>query len=99
MKKIFILTALFFANVPLISRDIDLDRMYLNPEYPVYNRLTQAKDKIYSDISSLPVDTRVIYAEWADCENIVYIREYNAVNIVLAYNRSSGRKNSYDLAK
>lgn len=93
MKKLFIAAALMLVNVPLVPRDIDLDRMYINPQNAIYAQLTQAKEKIYSGISSLAVDTRVIYAEWANGESIVYIREYNAVNIVLAYNRNSGKKN------
>lgn len=93
MKKLFIAAALMLVNVPLVPRDIDLDRMYINPQNAIYTQLTQAKEKIYSGISSLAVDTRVIYAEWANGESIIYIREYNAVNIVLAYNRNSGKKN------
>ncbi|HPS57554.1 MAG TPA: hypothetical protein PK514_05555 [Spirochaetota bacterium] len=92
MKKFFLVTALLLANVPLAPRDIDLDRIYINPQNAIYSQLTQAKEKIYSEISSLAVDTRAIYAEWADGETIVYIREYNAVNIVLTYNRNSGKK-------
>ena len=92
MKKIFLVTALLLANVPLVPRDIDLDRIYINPQNAIYLQLTQAKEKIYTEISSLAVDTRVIYAEWADGGTIVYIREYNAVNIVLAYNRNKGQK-------
>lgn len=92
MKKICLLIIILLSNVPLYPRDIDLDRIYIKPENTIYSQLTQAKEKIYTEISSLPVDTRVIYAEWADGEKIIYIREYNSVNIVHSYNRNSGRK-------
>ncbi|NLV66826.1 MAG: hypothetical protein GXY14_04025 [Spirochaetes bacterium] len=92
MKKILLVTALLLANVPLSPRDIDLDRMYINPADTLYSRLTQCKEKTYSAISSLAVDTRTIYAEWADGRTIIYIREYNSINIAMSYDRSSGKK-------
>ena len=92
MKKLLLFITLVLANVPLLSRDIDLDRIYINPQDTIYSQLTQAKDKIYSRISSFPVDTKAVYAEWADGNTIIYIREYRSINIVMAYNRGTGKK-------
>lgn len=93
MKKILITFLFFLLNVPLPARDIDLDRIYIDPNDTLYSQLTAIKDKTYSDISSLPLDSRVIYAEWANGDDIVYIKEYENVNIAFIYNRAQGRKN------
>lgn len=93
MKRILTAILLLLLNVPLLPRDIDLDRIYIDPADNIYLQLTSAKEKIYSEISSLAVDTKVIYAEWINGDDIAYIREYNSVNIVYIYSRNQGKKN------
>jgi len=92
MKKFLTVITLLLLNVPLFPRDIDLDRIYINADNTIYRQLASAKEKIYSDISSTAVDTKVIYAEWAGGDEIIYIKEYKNVNIVIRYSRDSGKK-------
>jgi hypothetical protein len=89
IKKISAIILFFAVNVPLQSRDIDLDAIYLEKNSPIYNQITSAKEKLYSSISSLFVDSNVIYAEWSNGDDIIYIKEFSGVNIVYKYTRSS----------
>lgn len=94
IKKLagLILFYVFLLNVPLLSRDIDLDGIYLEKESPIYRQLTAAKEKLYTDISSLYIDSNVIYAGWSGGDQIIYIREFDGINIVYKYTRSGRRR-------
>ncbi len=93
IKKITAIILLILAiNVPLQSRDIDLDAIYLEKDSNLYRQITAAKEKLYQRISSLYIDSNVIYAEWANGEEIVYIKEFSGINIVYKYTRSSRKK-------
>lgn len=83
------LLLLFTINVPLTARDIDLDAIYLEKNSNLYRQITSAKEKLYESISSLFVDSNVIYAEWASGDEIVYVKEFSGVNIVYKYTKSS----------
>jgi hypothetical protein len=90
MTKIFyILLLLFFVNVPLLSRDIDLDAVYLDKSSGLYREITSAKDKLYSRISSLYIDSNVIFAQWCNGDEIIYAKELSQLNIVYRYKRNS----------
>ncbi len=89
IKKISAIIILLSINVPLLSRDIDLDAIYLKKDSAVYRQLTAAKEKLYDRISSLFIDQNVIYAEWSGGDDIIYIKEFSGINIVYKYTRSS----------
>lgn len=92
MIKKFTVTVIFLVlalNVPLMSRDIDLDGIYLDKDSSIYKKITAAKEKLYADISSLYIDSNVIYAGWSGGDQIIYIREFEGINIVYKYTRSS----------
>ncbi len=84
-----ILFLIFTCNVPLFSRDIDLDAIYLEKNSNLYSQITSAKEKLYETISSLFVDSNVIYAEWAGGDDIVYVKEYSGINVIYKYTKSS----------
>mgnify|MGYP001301550591 CR=1 FL=1 len=89
IKKISAIILLFIVNVPLQSRDIDLDAIYLEKNSAIYSQITSAKEKLYSGISSLFIDNNVIYAEWASGDEIIYIKEFAGVNVIYKYTKSS----------
>jgi len=89
IKKISAIIILLSINVPLLSRDIDLDAIYLKKDSAVYRQLTSTKEKLYDRISSLFIDKNVIYAEWSGGDDIIYIKEFSGINIVYKYTRSS----------
>jgi len=93
IKKISAILLVFMINVPLQSRDIDLDGMYLEKNSTIYRQITSAKEKLYSGISSLFIDSNVIYAEWANGDEIIYIKEFAGINIVYKYTKSSRGRN------
>jgi len=92
IKKISLTVLLFIIlsiNVPLQSRDIDLDGIYLEKDSTLYRQITAAKEKLYDNISSLFIDSNVIYAEWSNGDDIIYIKEFAGINVVYRYTRSS----------
>lgn len=91
-KKFYIFLLLFFINVPLFARDIDLDSVYLEKSSGLYREITSAKEKLYTRISSLYIDSNVIFAGWRNGDEIVYIKEFSQLNIVYKYNRNSREK-------
>jgi len=92
IRSFHIILLLFFINVPLLSRDIDLDAVYLEKSSSLYREITSAKEKLYTRISSLYIDSNVIFAQWCNGDDIVYIKEFSQLNIVYKYNRSSREK-------
>lgn len=89
MKFRLTLFILLILNVPLLSRDIDLDAIYLKSGSRVYTDIISAKERLYSDISSLFIDSNVIYSVWAGGDDILYIKEFSGVNIAYLYSRGS----------
>jgi hypothetical protein len=92
MIRKFLIIILLTVNVPLSARDIDLDGIYLEKGTPIYSQIVTAKEKLFSDISSLYIDSNVIFAEWSGGNDIIYIREFRGVNIVYRYTRNSRKK-------
>ncbi len=80
---------LLIINVPLQSRDIDLDAIYLKSGSRIYTDIVSEKEKLYSDISSLFIDSNVIYAVWSNGEEILYIKEFSGINIVYIYTKGN----------
>lgn len=89
IKKISAIILVLMLNVPLHSRDIDLDAIYLKKDSILYGQITSAKEKLYSGISSLFIDSNVIYAEWANGDEIIYIKEFSGINVIYKYTKSS----------
>ena len=89
IRSFHIILLLFFVNVPLFSRDIDLDAVYLEKKSPLYREITSVKEKLYTRISSLYIDSNVIFAQWCSGDDIVYIKEFSQLNIVYKYKRNS----------
>lgn len=92
IKKILPFALLLLIAVPLLSRDIDLDGIYINSESSLYRDITAAKERLYSSISSLYIDSNVIHAGWCGGDDVVYIREFSGVNIVYRYRKSTREK-------
>ena len=92
IKRFFVILIFLLINVPLIPRDIDLDAIYLEKNSSIYRQLVIAKEKLYTDISSLFIDSNVIFAEWSGGSDIIYIREFRGVNIVYRYMKNSRKK-------
>jgi hypothetical protein len=92
VKVFYLLLLLFVINVPLLSRDIDLDAVYLEKGSSLYREITSVKEKLYGRISSQYIDANVIFAQWYSGDEIVYIKEFSQLNIVYKYNRKSESK-------
>lgn len=80
---------LLIINVPLQSRDIDLDAIYLKSGSRNYIDIVSAKERLYTDISSLFIDSNVIFAAWRGGDNILYLKEFRGINIAYLYQRGS----------
>ncbi|HOP62259.1 MAG TPA: hypothetical protein PK906_02730 [Spirochaetota bacterium] len=89
MKFRLTVLILLIINVPLQSRDIDLDAIYLKSGSRIYADIVSEKERLYSDISSLFIDSNVIYAVWSGGEEILYIKEFRGINIVYIYTKGN----------
>ena len=92
MKFRFTLLILLIINVPLSARDIDLDAIYLKPESKIYADIVSAKEKLYTDISSLFIDSSVIFSAWSGGDDILYLKEFRGINIIYLYSRGTLEK-------
>lgn len=92
IKRLNIIIIALLINVPLIPRDIDLDAIYLEKDSSIYRQIVTAKEKLYADISSLFIDSSVIFAEWSGGNEIIYIREFRGVNIIYRYIKGTRKK-------
>lgn len=93
MKFTKILTLLLLLiNVPLFSRDIDLDRIYINSSSHLYRQITENKEKLYSEIFSIQADTGVIFAQWTGTDKLLYIKEAGSLNIIYEYSWKNSKK-------
>ncbi len=89
MKLRLILLFILLINVPLKARDIDLDAIYLKSSSKIYSDIISAKEKLYSDISSLFIDSNVIYSAWSGGDDILYIKEFRGTNIAYLYSKKN----------
>ena len=85
----FLITAI---NIPLQARDIDLDGIYLKKDSTLYSQISSVKEKNYKDISSILIDSSVIYGCWISGEEILYIKELANQNSIYIFNKNSGKK-------
>jgi hypothetical protein len=92
IKKFYITLSLFLINVPLFARDIDLDAVYLEKSSGIYREITAVKERLYTRITSLYIDSNVIFAQWCSGDEIVYIKEFPQLNIVYKYKKNSREK-------
>ncbi|MCL1865508.1 MAG: hypothetical protein FWF73_06835 [Spirochaetes bacterium] len=92
IKKFHLILLLLLINVPLLSRDIDLDAVYIEKSSGLYREIIAVKEKLYTRISSLYIDSNVIFAQWCNGDEIVYIKEFSQLNIVYKYKRNSREK-------
>jgi hypothetical protein len=92
MKFRLTLLILLIINVPLSARDIDLDAIYMKSGSRIYTDIVASKEKIYSDISSLFIDSNVIFSSWSGGDDILYIKEFRGINIIYLYSRGTFEK-------
>ncbi len=73
---------LLIINVPLISRDIDLDGIYLNKTSGLYSRICETKKSLYDKIASEKIESSVIFSQWLTGSRIIYIKEIKNLNLI-----------------
>lgn len=85
-KRIIVFTVfILFCTINISGRDIDLDSVYLAENSPVYKKLIHGKSDAYNKVDAVKISGNVIFARWVGGNNIVYIREFPAVNILYIY--------------
>ncbi|MCL1911886.1 MAG: hypothetical protein FWG13_06750 [Leptospirales bacterium] len=95
LKRISFLPLFVFIAAALAGRDIDLDSIYIQNDSPVYKRLISQKADVYTKAGSQKIDGGVIFARWISGTGIVYIREFQHVNILYFYDHAkSSRRES-----
>ena len=88
-KKIHIikLLSVFFliAAVPLYSRDIDLDKIYIQESCPIYAKIIDKKIEAFKKGGAGFIDKNVAFAEWINGREIVYVKEQESINIIYLF--------------
>lgn len=69
-----------------ISRDINLDTVYIKQSSPQAKKIFDTKLEAYQKAQSLLVDRKVVFADWINGFEILYIKETDSVNILYRYN-------------
>jgi hypothetical protein len=92
VKRIFILPICIAAIVlsavtGSVSRDINLDTVYIKQSSAPSKKIFETKLEAYQKAHSVLVDRNVIFADWINGFEILFIRETESVNIVYRYNR------------
>ncbi len=81
------LLSVFFlitAN-PLYSRDIDLDKIYIQESCPIYAKIIDKKIDAFKTAGAGFIDKNVAFAEWMNGREIVYVKEQESINIIYLF--------------
>jgi hypothetical protein len=94
MNKVFFscCALIFLITLPLTGRDIDLDAIYISKFSPFLPKLAEKKMEIYEAITSRFIERNVSFAVWVNGNEIVYVQDFNEVNIVAIYNRETDER-------
>ncbi len=81
------LLSVFFLIVsnPLYSRDIDLDKIYIQESCPIYAKIIDKKIDAIKNAGAGFIDKNIAFAEWMNGREIVYIKEQEKINIIYLY--------------
>jgi len=88
-KKLFIILMFSVFITEAHSRDINLDKIYIKTSSPSYIHLLEKKLGAYEAVGSSFIDRDVVFADWVDGFEIIYVREYPSINIIYIHNRKS----------
>ena len=92
LKKIPFLCLILFIAAALTGRDIDLDSIYIENDSPVYKRLILQKSDAYGKAGAQKIDSAVIFARWISGTDLVYIREFQNINILYFYDQTKSNR-------
>ncbi len=94
ITNVILLFLSFFYYTSLVSRDINLDEIYINPKSTLYTRLIQKKTSNYDILQSYTIDKNIIFSGWISPSSIVFIKEYKSINrnIIYQYNLEDTEK-------
>jgi hypothetical protein len=82
---------LLFLSAPLTARDLDLDGIYISKNSGLYQKLIIQKLEGYGLAGSRVVERDIIFARWISGDDIIYVREFQSVNVIYRYNRKTSR--------
>lgn len=87
MKKYTLIIGLvcFFFPHHALSRDINLDSIYIKKNSPYHSKLMASKLDAYAVAASRFIVRDVIFADWLNGHEIIYIRELPETNIIGSY--------------
>ena len=91
-KIISSLILIILAISGLFARDIDLDKIYLKSNSRSYKKLIHYKVEAYKKLSSVLIDSNIIFSFWVNGNEIIYIKEFPGINIIYIYQRIQKRR-------
>jgi len=87
MKDILIVIFMFFF-ISAQARDIDVDKIYIDPDSLSYKNITEMKEKNFQIINAVRADRNIIFAGWVSKERSIYIKEIRSSNYNYIYSYS-----------
>jgi hypothetical protein len=88
---ILLVSMTMFFSSGLRARDLDLDGIYLSRNSGSYQKLIIQKLEGYRLAGSRVVERDIIFARWISGADILYVREFQSVNVIYRYNRNTSR--------
>ena len=85
----FVSAAILLNIQSALPRDIDLDSIYIKNSSPYFQKLFELKLEAYQKVDSQLIDRDVVFADWTNGFEILYIKEVKSINIAFLYNRKS----------
>lgn len=73
----------------LSGRDIDLDKVYISDSSSFYSKLINLKLEAYQKAGSAVLAENVVFANWINGNDIIYIREFGSINLLYLYNKNT----------
>lgn len=92
LAAIIIITA-----APLLSRDINLDEIYIDNKSSYQRRLLLHKLEPYQKINAAFVDRDVSFAWWVSGDEIIYISENSSIDTNTVYKYNVHKRKQYEL--
>ncbi len=94
-RRTFIVLLFILITVNLPAREIILDSIYIKPASSIYQNIISLKLENYKIAEAVPVDENVIFADWKDGNNLIYIKEFkdSQINYIYEY-ESNYRRNT-----
>lgn len=92
LKRVLLITLMFILPAEVfLGRDIDLDSVYISDTSDIYAKLINQKLDAYEKADSRPIASDVVFANWINGNEILYVRDFQSVSVIYVYSKDTGK--------